>query len=225
VGSGSAPRSGRGCWPGCEEQALEVLAPNAATGWWMPVTTTTAQAQAALAQHRGDPHEAARLFERAAQEYAPSGATLWQAYALLLATPQAQAAGDTRGAVVLWRRAHRLLGDGGARLLSDLAVMVRPQVEEAASGEPPTELDQLTGRGREIADLVAEGLSNQAIATKLFLSTRTVESHLSAIHRKTGLPSRSALAGLVTRAALEQRPAPAREPLFFATGRSPGDRV
>ncbi|MET9845955.1 hypothetical protein [Streptomyces ossamyceticus] len=46
------------------------------------------RAQAALAQHRGDPHEAARLFERAAQAYAPSGATLWQAYSLLLATPR-----------------------------------------------------------------------------------------------------------------------------------------
>ncbi|BBC39159.1 hypothetical protein SGFS_104530 [Streptomyces graminofaciens] len=46
------------------------------------------RAEAALAQHRGDTRAAARLFERAAQAYAPSGATLWEAYSMLLATPR-----------------------------------------------------------------------------------------------------------------------------------------
>ncbi|WP_329223497.1 AAA family ATPase [Streptomyces sp. NBC_01485] len=161
------------------------------------------RAEAALAQHHGDPRAAAHLFERAAQAYAPSGATVWEAYSLLLATVQAQAAGDGPRAAAMWERARRLADDGGARLLSDLAALVRPQAEEASRA--PTELDQLTTREREIAELVAEGLSNQAIATKLYLSRRTVETHLSAIYRKTSVPSRSALAGLMAREALDRR--------------------
>lgn len=159
--------------------------------------------EAALAQHHGDARAAADLFERAAQVYAPSGASVWEAYSLLLATVQAQAAGDGPRAVAMWERARRIADDGGARLLSDLAALVRPQAEAAL--RTPTELDQLTAREREIAELVAEGLSNQAIATKLYLSRRTVETHLSAIYRKTSVSSRSALAGLMTRAALDRR--------------------
>jgi ATP/maltotriose-dependent transcriptional regulator MalT len=161
------------------------------------------RAEAALAQHRGDPRAAADLFERAAQEYVPSGATLWEAYSLLLAGTQAQAAGDGPRATAMWERASRIADGGGARLLSELAELVRPRAEEPA--RTPTELDQLTAREREVAELVAEGLSNQAIATKLFLSRRTVETHLSAIYRKTCVSSRSALAGLMTRAALGRR--------------------
>lgn len=159
--------------------------------------------EAALAQHHGDARAAADLFERAAQVYAPSGASVWEAYSLLLATVQAQAAGDGPRAVAMWEQARRIADDGGARLLSDLAALVRPQAEAAL--RTPTELDQLTAREREIAELVAEGLSNQAIATKLYLSRRTVETHLSAIYRKTSVSSRSALAGLMTRAALDRR--------------------
>ncbi|MFJ8109143.1 ATP-binding protein [Streptomyces sp. NPDC096132] len=161
------------------------------------------RAEAALAQHHGDPGAAARLFESAAQAYAPSGATLWEAYSLLLATSQAQAAGDAPRAAAMWERARRLADAGGARLLSDLASLLRPPAEESLPA--PTELDHLTARERQIAELVAEGLGNQAIATKLYLSRRTVETHLSAIYRKTSVPSRSALAGLVTRAALDRR--------------------
>lgn len=161
------------------------------------------RAEAALAQHHGDARAAADLFERAAQAYAPSGARLWEAYSLLLASVQAQAAGDVPRAVAMWEQARRIADDGGARLLSGLAALVRPQAEEAPLA--PTELDQLTAREREIAELVAEGLSNQAIATKLYLSRRTVETHLSAIYRKTSVSSRSALAGLMTRTVLDRR--------------------
>jgi ATP/maltotriose-dependent transcriptional regulator MalT len=161
------------------------------------------RAKAALAEHRGDAVEAVRLFDEAAQEYGRSGATVWEAYSLLRAAPLAKAAGSGTRAAAMWRRGQRLAVTGGARLLSDLAELTRPQAE--GSPQIPETLAQLTGREWEIAELVAEGLSNQAIATKLYVSRRTVESHLSAIYRKAGVPSRSALASLMTRTTFDRR--------------------
>jgi DNA-binding CsgD family transcriptional regulator len=54
--------------------------------------------------------------------------------------------------------------------------------------------ESLTESERRVVDLVAEGLSNRAIATRLFLSRRTVESHVSHALTKLGLASRVELA-------------------------------
>jgi DNA-binding CsgD family transcriptional regulator len=55
----------------------------------------------------------------------------------------------------------------------------------------------LTNREREIVMLIAEGLSNQAIAERLTLSVRTVESHIYRAMLKTGTTGRDELAGLL----------------------------
>ncbi len=64
-----------------------------------------------------------------------------------------------------------------------------PARSRRAAGQGP-----LTEREREIAGLVAGGLSNRRIAAALVISEKTVESHLSHILSKLDLPSRAALA-------------------------------
>ncbi len=48
-------------------------------------------------------------------------------------------------------------------------------------------LEILTGREREILALIAQGRSNRAIGEQLFLSPKTVETHVGAIFAKLGL--------------------------------------
>ncbi len=49
-------------------------------------------------------------------------------------------------------------------------------------------LDELTAREREVLSLIAEGRSNHAISQSLYLSAKTVESHVRLIFQKLGLP-------------------------------------
>jgi DNA-binding CsgD family transcriptional regulator len=62
-------------------------------------------------------------------------------------------------------------------------------------------LAALSRREREVAELVARGATNQSIADTLFLSVKTVESHLRNIFAKVGVSSRDALAAAVNHAA------------------------
>ena len=63
------------------------------------------------------------------------------------------------------------------------------------------ELDQLTNREREVLRLIAQGYTYKEIARELFISGKTVESHVSSVLRKLQLSSRHQL----TRWAAERR--------------------
>jgi DNA-binding CsgD family transcriptional regulator len=112
-------------------------------------------------------------------------------------------------------RAH---GDFSAR---DRAVLelVRPhlaRIEEttrlraAASAYEPDELDRLTAREAEILELVATGLTNAAIAERLWISPGTVKKHLDNVYAKLGVANRTA--AVIALSARREPPARSRRP-------------
>ncbi|HEX2287094.1 MAG TPA: helix-turn-helix transcriptional regulator, partial [Mycobacterium sp.] len=68
-----------------------------------------------------------------------------------------------------------------------------PALDRAAEPLP------MTGREREIVQLIGEGVSNRAVATRLCVSVRTVEGHIYRAMTKTGTTSREELAALLPR--------------------------
>ncbi|MBI4670854.1 MAG: helix-turn-helix transcriptional regulator [Chloroflexi bacterium] len=58
-------------------------------------------------------------------------------------------------------------------------------------------MDTLTKREKEVALLVAEGLSNREIARRLHITEKTVENHLTVIYGKVGIKSRAQLICLI----------------------------
>jgi DNA-binding CsgD family transcriptional regulator len=64
-------------------------------------------------------------------------------------------------------------------------------VDEALRVSDDNRIRPLSLREREIADLVARGLTNRGIAEQLIISTRTVESHVDHIKAKPGFGRRA----------------------------------
>ena len=69
-----------------------------------------------------------------------------------------------------------------------------PSRDEGDEGDGPPALALLTPTEREVAALVAEGLSNQAIAARMVLAEGTVKNHVSALLRKLRAADRTVLA-------------------------------
>jgi DNA-binding NarL/FixJ family response regulator len=68
-----------------------------------------------------------------------------------------------------------------------------------ATPAPRGELAELSNRELGVLELVAEGLSNEEIAARLFLSVRTVERHLSNVYMKLGVSGKAARAAAAVR--------------------------
>jgi DNA-binding NarL/FixJ family response regulator len=76
------------------------------------------------------------------------------------------------------------------RRIMDAETVIDPTIVSRLVGRQRRDnpLSTLTEREREVMGLVAEGLTNRAIATRLHVTDRTVEAHITQIFRKLGLP-------------------------------------
>lgn len=87
-------------------------------------------------------------------------------------------------------------GRGGTMTAEEtLALALRERVQPAP--EAPTAASALTRRERQVADLVAEGMSNKEIAARLVISLRTAEGHVEKILTKLGFTTRTQIASWI----------------------------
>ena len=86
------------------------------------------------------------------------------------------------------RRAHELAAGMGHRPLLAQIEGEMPRVAAERSGAELTETE------RRVADLIAAGATNRDAAAALFVSVRTIETHVASIYRKLGVRTRAELA-------------------------------
>ncbi len=121
--------------------------------------------------------------EATAQTFASVPMALVAAELWMQARAGWEASGHTARATAAARHAREQLGR--------TEVVSTPLLAES------TTLVRLTRREREVATLAAEGLANAEIAQRLFVSVRTVESHLYSAYAKLGVADRSELAAVI----------------------------
>jgi len=101
-------------------------------------------------------------------------------------------------------RAVRLAAEGEALISPDVLVRLLPKLSRS---EPERKIGfDLTARELEVLGLLAEGLSGEAIATRLYLSPNTVRNHVQNLLPKLGAHSRLEAVSIAARAGLLDRP-------------------
>ena len=89
----------------------------------------------------------------------------------------------------------RRVKSGDAVFSPRLAGFVLDVFSDRPGAAPPgdPELDLLTAREREVMRLIARGYAYKEVAKELFISIKTVETHMSSVLRKLQLSSRHEL--------------------------------
>jgi predicted ATPase/DNA-binding CsgD family transcriptional regulator len=145
----------------------------------------------AVAGMAADPRRAVKLFGAASKlrEEVETPVQLPWSIWLEPAMAEARAALPERIADKAWE-------SGRAMSPAELLALAR-EASGGASGKGARSAGGLSKRELEVARLVASGMTSRAIAERLFLSERTVESHLEHILTKLGFSSRAQVAGWV----------------------------
>lgn len=90
--------------------------------------------------------------------------------------------------------AVRTVSTGGTVFQEDILFYIREKIVSGGKNGGREIFTILSPRENDIVRLIAEGLSNQEISEKLFISNGTVRNHISTILEKTGLEHRTQIA-------------------------------
>ena len=161
-------------------RALSELETTVATFGTASLLATEQSTRGRLMLADGDPAATATL-QQAVDSWHGLGVPYEEATARTLLGQALRTAGDEAGASASFDAAARLFDQIGARL----------DAREALGDTKPALPAGLTVREAEVLRLVAGGLTNNEIATELFLSPKTVSRHLSNIFTKIGVSSRA----------------------------------
>lgn len=163
-----------------------------------PALTPGAELVAAVAAR--DPGRAAD----ASRAFRDVGHVLGELTAWELAADVAARAGDRGRATEAARQCTALATSVDApiverRIAARLRALGHRQGATGARRRPQEGWASLTPTEREVTELVAEGLTSPQVAARLFVSPRTIQTHISHVLRKLGLRSRVELAAAVAR--------------------------
>lgn len=137
--------------------------------------------------------------------------------ALILVLSMVDSPADVRRAMDAGARGYLLKGAAAAELPDAIGRVVSGELYvqpalgamlAARAATSPTHADPiaaLSEREREVLDLLVLGHTNAEIASLLFLSPRTVETHRASIQRKLGVKSRADLVRFASRSEEEER--------------------
>ena len=178
-----------------EAEVCAALAENTAATFRLPLTTALAQrARAQVLHASGSDQDARELALAAAAAAERAGALVEAARARVVAGTAAAALGDRDAAVGFLRQAETCFDECGAdrdraearRELRKLGA----RSEQRGRAGVGVGLESLSQREREVATLITARKTNREVASELFLSEKTVESHLRHIFIKLGASSR-----------------------------------
>jgi ATP/maltotriose-dependent transcriptional regulator MalT len=159
------------------------------------VLATASQARGHLARADGDTSAARRYFEDALDLFLKAGGPFEASLARMELADVLEAAGSLGAARREARIAFETLRGIGARREADRALALLRRLDDEPSGAMAEGQNLgLSRREVEVVSLLAQGRSNQEIASQLVLSVRTVERHISSIYEKFGLHGPSARA-------------------------------
>jgi DNA-binding NarL/FixJ family response regulator len=161
-----------------------------------------ALAEAAVARHVHDAQRATEHASRAVDAFIASGHRLEWARARMIRGRAHADAGRRSDALADLTAAESCFAGSQARHLQRQARAALRRLGKRVAAEDPVDasvdgpLAALSQREREVAALVAKGHTSRQIAADLFVSAKTVESHLGHIFTKLGVSSRAAVAAL-----------------------------